>query len=160
MNSTAKILVPGQEWLVRTDEGKLGALSKSRKGYTFFKNGEAFGFKNLNDARTQLGIELFEESLKKNSNEAESKTFAIYDYPCRTKPFDPVYNVKEKLPLYAKNIKSKSRYCAGYYVIKFRKGWIRTFCPKLITLQRYPYFGPFKTEAEVKSVLNNVNSKL
>jgi len=103
---------------------------------------------------------LFEESLKKTAGDVETKTFSIHDYPCRTKPFDPVYNVKEKLPLYAKNIKSKSRYCAGYYVIKFRKGWIRTFCPKLITLQRYPYFGPFKTEAEVKSVLNNVNSKL
>ena len=45
MNSTAKILVPGQEWLVRTDDGKIGALSKSRKGYTFFKNGHAFGIR-------------------------------------------------------------------------------------------------------------------
>ena len=77
MNSTAKILVPGQEWLVRTDDGKIGALSKSRKGYTFFKNGYAFGFKNLNDVKTQLGIELFEESLKKTAGELEPKTFAI-----------------------------------------------------------------------------------
>ena len=68
-----------------------------------------------------------------------------------------MYSVRQKLPLYAKSAKSKSQYCAGYYVIKFRKGWVKSYCPKLITLERYPYHGPFKTETEMKSVLNNVN---
>jgi hypothetical protein len=27
----------------------------------------------------------------------------------------------------------------------------------LITLQRYAYYGPFKTESDMKSMLNNVN---
>jgi hypothetical protein len=68
-----------------------------------------------------------------------------------------MYNVKKKLPLFAKSDKSKSQYCAGYYVIKFRKGWVKSFCPKLITLERYPFQGPFKTESEMKSTLNIVN---
>ena len=49
---------------------------------------------------------------------------------------------------------SKSLYCAGYYIIKFRKGWVKSFCPKLITLERYQYQGPFKTETEMRSSLN------
>jgi hypothetical protein len=68
-----------------------------------------------------------------------------------------VYNVRKKLPLFAKSDKSKSQYCAGYYVIKFRKGWVKSLCPKLITLERNNYYGPFKTENEMKIVLNTVN---
>ena len=56
-----------------------------------------------------------------------------------------------------KSSDSKSLYCAGYYCIKFEKGWVKSFCPKKITLERYPYKGPFKTEIEMKQVLANVS---
>lgn len=157
MNSTAKVLVPNKEWLVTDNDQKIGAISKSKKGYVFHRNGKEVGFKNLADVKAQLGIVLFEEGMKRTTGDTDNKGYTIYEYPCSSKPFEPVYSVKEKLPLYAKSAKSKSRYCAGYYIIKFRKGWVKSFCPKLITLQRYPYYGPFKTEVEMKSMLNNVN---
>jgi hypothetical protein len=157
MNSTAKVLVPNKEWLVTDNNKKIGAISKSKKGYIFHRNGREMGFKNLADVKAQLGIVLFEEGMKRTTGDTENKGHMIYDYPCSSRPYEPVYSVKEKLPLYAKSAKSKSRYCAGFYIIKFRKGWVKSFCPKLITLQRYPYYGPFKTEVEMKSMLNNVN---
>ena len=155
--NTAKVLIPNKEWVVTENQQKIGAITKDKKGYHFIHKGKAVGFKNLNELKTQLGIELFEESIKKATRDNDNKNYIIYDYPCSSKPFDPVYSIKEKLPLFAKSDKSKSRYCAGYYVIKFRKGWVKSFCPKLITLERYPYYGPFKTEAEMKTTLNNVN---
>ena len=94
---------------------------------------------------------------KQQTDSQEPKSFFIYDYPCTSKPYVPVYNVKKKLPLYANSAKSKSQYCAGYYIIKFRKGWVKSFCPKLITLERYPYHGPFKTESEMRDQLNITN---
>lgn len=157
MNSTAKVLVPNKEWLVTDNNQKVGAITKNKKGYLFIKKGRTFGFKTLSEVKAQLGIELFEESLKKTVKEIEIKNYSIYDYPCRTKPYEPVYSIKNKLPLFAKSPKSKSRYCAGYYIILRDKGWATSFCPKLITIQRYPYHGPFKTESEMKSVLNNIN---
>jgi hypothetical protein len=48
-------------------------------------------------------------------------------------------------------------YCAGYYIIRFDKGWVKSHCPKLITLERYPYNGPFKSELEMRSELSRVN---
>ena len=48
-----------------------------------------------------------------------------------------MYDVKRKLPLFTKSKKSKSLYCAGYYIIQFEKGWVKSFCPKLITIERY-----------------------
>jgi hypothetical protein len=158
MNSTAKVLVPNQEWLVTDNNKKIGAISKNKKGYVFYHKGKTVDFKNINDIKTQLGIALFEEGIKKIKNDSTDKNYNIYDYPCSSKPYEPVYSVKEKLPLYAKSSKSKSRYCAGHYIIKFRKGWVKSYCPKLITLQRYPYHGPFKTEIEIKSLLNSIKS--
>ncbi len=158
MNSTAKVLVPDKEWLVTSDNNKkIGAITKNKKGYVFYKNGQSLGFKNLTDIKAQLGIELFEEGFKKVKKDIDNKNYYIYDFPCRTKPYEPVYSVKSKLPLFAKSPKSKSRYCAGYYVILRGKGWATSFCPKLITVQRYPYHGPFKTEQEMKTMLNNLN---
>jgi hypothetical protein len=60
--------------------------------------------------------------------------------------------------LFTKSNASKSLYCAGYYTIKFEKGWVRSFCPKLITIERYENKGPFKSEFEMKAVLSNAKS--
>jgi hypothetical protein len=49
-------------------------------------------------------------------------------------------------------------YCAGYYIIKFEKGWVKSFCPKVITIERNEHKGPFKTEIEMKMVLSNAKS--
>jgi hypothetical protein len=158
MNTISKVLIPNKEWLIKDGDSKIGSISKNKLGYLFHKNGHQVPFSTLTEVKIQLGIENLEETTKKfkvNSPAGDEKT--IYDYPCSSKPFEPVYSVKEKLPLFAKSSKSKSQYCAGYYVIKFRKGWVKSFCPKLITLERYPYYGPFKTETEMKSMLNTVN---
>lgn len=160
MNSTAKTLVPNKEWLIQDGGIKIGGISKDKKGYAFYKKGNKVSFKTLAEINAAFGVALSEENVKKIKEEAaENKNYAIYDYPCGSKPYGPVYNVKKKLPLFAKSDKSKSQYCAGYYVIRFRKGWVKSFCPKLITLDRYPYHGPFKTESEMKSVLNTVNKQ-
>ena len=69
------------------------------------------------------------------------------------------FNVKNKLPLFTKSRKSKSLYCAGFYCIEFEKGWVKSFCPKLITLERYRYQGPFKTKIEMREALGKANAK-
>lgn len=157
MNSTAKTLIPDKEWLVRYGDQKLGSVAKSKKGYVFLKNGQAKSFENLSDIKAQFGISIFEEGIKKVKREIGNNDFFIYDFPCSARPYDPVYSIKKKLPLFSKSHKSKSQYCAGYYIIQFRKGWTKSFCPKLITLERYAYLGPFKTEQEMKIKLKEAN---
>jgi hypothetical protein len=159
MNSTAKVLIPNKEWLLKDGTTKIGSVAKAKKGYVFLKKGKQVGFKDLAEINAQFGIAIFEESIKKSKKEVTEDSHCIYDFPCRTQPFNPVYSVKDRLPLYTKNLKSKSRYCAGYYVIKFQKGWLKSFCPKLITLERNPYQGPFKTAQEMKVVLNKLNKE-
>lgn len=149
MNLT-KVLIPNKEWIVRNEDSKIGSVAKKKRGYEFFRKGQKYDFASLEDIKKELGISLVSSSTPTNTDTGH----IIYGFLCSCEPFEPIYNIKKKLPLFAKSSKSKSQYCAGYYVIKFRKGWVKSFCPKLITLERYPFAGPFKTEIEMKSVLN------
>lgn len=155
MNSTAKTLIPNKEWVIRSNNQKIGSITKSNKGYTFLKNGKAVALKSLSEIDTLFGGIHFETNQNKVKSNTEN---SIYDFPCSSKPYDPVYDVKRKIPLFAKSSKSKSQYCAGYYIIKFKKGWVKSFCPKLITLERYQFVGPFKLEADMKLVLKQVSN--
>ena len=158
MSSTAKILIPEKEWLIRNGTEKIGSISKVKKGYIVLRNGNAVPFKDLAEVKSAIGIAMFEESINKVKKEIDRTTeHSIYNFPCKSKPYEPLFNVQKKLPLYTKRLKSKSQHCAGHYIIKFRKGWVKSFCPKLITLERYPYQGPWKTEEESKVALKKAN---
>lgn len=157
MNSV-KTLVRNKEWLIRDSQHKIGSVAKAKKGYVFLRKGKQINFQNLSEIKIQFGISAFDENTK-NIKEPVDTNYSIYNYPCRSKPYDPVYSVKKKLPLFAKSPKSKSQYCAGYYIVYRKNGWAASFCPKLITIERYQYQGPFKTEAEMKSVLSEMNKE-
>ena len=68
-----------------------------------------------------------------------------------------MYDLKKKRALFTKSKKSKSLYCAGYFIIHFDKGWVKSFCPKEVTLEKYEHKGPFKTELEMRQELSRAN---
>lgn len=151
--TTAKVLVPNKFWILENDGEKLATLSKEKKGYSLLCRGQRYDISNLNEIKERFGITITEEAIKQEQKTADAAN-EIYGYPVNGKACNPLWNVQKKLPIYAKSAKSKSLYCAGYYVIRFRKGWVKAFCPKLITLERNPYQGPFTTVLEMRSVLN------
>jgi hypothetical protein len=153
-----KPVIDGKFWIVEAEGEKLGTLAKEKKGYSFLRKGQKVDIADLAVFQTLFGITINEEQLKQEKTKSQSKEidWNIYEFPCSSKPYNPVYDVQKKLPIYSKSDKSKSQYCAGYYVIKFRKGWVKSFCPKLITLERYGHRGPFKTEIEMRHVLSTI----
>jgi len=154
MSTIAKTLVPNKSWLIRSEDKKLGTINRDKKGFNLFVKGKKI-FLKKQELTDKLGLILPEKS-SGTENKATISNI-IYGYPCGSRPYHPVYNIKKKLPIYSKSNKSKSLYCAGYYIIKFRKGWVKSFCPKLITLDRYEFHGPFRTEEEMKQQLSIVN---
>lgn len=147
MITHAKVLIPNKFWILETDGEKIGTLSKEKKGYSVLCKGQKIEVGDLKEITERFGITITEEAIKK---EKQSKITPqdIYGFPINGRAFGPLWNVQKKLPIYAKSSKSKSLYCAGYYIVKFRKGWVKGFCPKLITLERNPFQGPFKTKEE------------
>ena len=157
----AKVLVPNKIWILENGGKKVGTLNKEKKGFSFYRKGEKINISTKEEIEIQFGEDVTKEVEKiiKITDKKKEKSSDVYDYPCSSNPHNPVYNIKKKLPIYSKSSKSKSLYCAGYYVIQFRKGWVKSFCPKLITLERYPFNGPFKTEEEMKIVLSQLSKE-
>jgi hypothetical protein len=116
------------------------------------KQGEMF-FSRRSDLVKQFGKEFFLKETDKDISKLED--FECHGYPTKWKPHKSMYNIRKKLPLFTKSNQSKSLFCAGHYIIKFPKNWVRSFCPKLITVERYSYYGPFKSEEEAKEALSH-----
>ena len=151
----AKPIVDGKFWIVEKDGTKIATLHKkeNNKFMLSSKDGEAY-FNKKDDLIKQFGKDFFQNKVKAKPVDVPDKD--VHTYPAACKPYNAMYDVQRKLPLYTKSLQSKSLYCAGYYAIQFNKGWVKSFCPKLITVERYPYKGPFRTELELKQVLSNV----
>lgn len=58
---------------------------------------------------------------------------------------------------YAKTSKSKSRYAAGFWLIKFDTGWSGALCPKCTTLDQYGHEGPIQSKLEMNTILRQKN---
>jgi hypothetical protein len=151
----AKPIIDNKFWIVEENGSKVGVLKiTEQKKYIFSSKNAITTFDTKKKIVEQFGPEFFiKKSIEKKVKTEED--LDVHGYPTSTLPYNPLFDVKRHLPLFTKSNKSKSVYCAGYYIIKFDKGWVRSFCPKLITIERYPYEGPFKTEIEMKHRLSN-----
>jgi hypothetical protein len=153
----AKPIVDGKFWIVEHNGSKIATLHKkeNNKFILSSKDGEVM-FNKKQDLTKQFGEKFFLSNPKVKITKVELNE--CHGFPTSVKPYNNMYDVRRRLPLFTKSNASKSLYCAGYYTIKFNKGWVKSFCPKAITLERNEYRGPFKTEIEMKQVLSSAKS--
>ena len=151
----AKPIIQDKFWIVEKDGSKFATLRKNEDNHFVLSNETGMKvFPSKESLTKQFGKDFFIAKIIKEADTAEP--WEVHGYPTSTDPHNAMFDIRKKLPLFTKSEDSKSLYCAGYYTIKFDKGWVKSFCPKLITLQRYEYRGPYKTEIEMRQVLSNV----
>lgn len=152
----AKPIIDDKFWIVEKDGEKFATLRKDEENRFVMSNEAGIKiYNNKTDLTKQFGKNFFVVKIVKEAHNSEP--CEVHGYPSSIEPHNSMFDIKKRLPLFTKSKDSKSLYCAGYYVIRFDKGWVKSFCPKLITLQRYEFKGPFKTEVEMKQVLSNVS---
>jgi hypothetical protein len=153
----AKPIVDGKFWIVEQDGEKVGTLHKkeNNKFMLSSKSGQHF-FGRKEELIKAFGKDFFGTKIETTVSSIEVRD--VYGYPTSCYPHNPMFNVQKKLPLFTKSRESKSIFCAGYYLIHFNKGWLKAFCPKLITIERNESRGPFKTKLEMKQAFANVKS--
>jgi hypothetical protein len=141
----------------------LGILNKDVQDHYFYITGkELLEFDNDNQVQEHFGnVKLFEEQIGTSAKVQDTYYIGGYavDYP---DPFaieegHPDYN--PDLPLYSKIERNSVYYSAGYYCINFEKGWKQANSPKLATLEKYGYEGPYKTELEMRQRLRFLNKQ-
>ena len=153
MSLLAKQIVKNKCWIVEDDGAKVGAIIDNGHGVTLLQNKgrERFSsIKNLSDRHNIIVDKTKPVKVVKESHD-------VYGYPCDYNAQNILWDVPKKLPVFTKGNKSKSFFCAGYYIVQFNNGWVKSYCPKLITLNRYPYQGPYKTQEEMQEQLRIAN---
>jgi hypothetical protein len=154
MEIKAKPVIDGKFWIIENNGIKVGILQKDEtEKFVLSSKTDKSVFKDIKSIEKKFGKNFFISAKKEKTTNPNE----IYGFPTNCEPHNPMYDLKKKLPLFTKSDASKSVYCAGYYAIKFDKGWVKSFCPKLITVQRYESRGPFRTELELKQEIANVN---
>ena len=155
----AKTLIKDKFWIVEENGQKLGTLQKQdNNGWIFLGKTSKETFQNKEDVVEKFGdIFTIDPKSIETPIEPEPAQYEVHGYPVNQKPYNPVFDVQKQIPIYGKTPKSRSLFGAGYYIIQFPKGWRKAYCPKLITLQRYPFKGPMKSKIEMQQLLNEAN---
>ena len=138
----AKPVVPNQFWILKEGDIKIGNIEAAPGGFDVKINNQVQNFKTLNTIKQKVNID-FEPAAKRSKNKTSN---LVHGYTTSSKAHNAIFDVKHQVPLWTKEPRSKSWYAAGWYRVKQGCNWETVFCPKLITLQRYPYSGPFYTE--------------
>lgn len=150
MKLNARPIVDDTFWIIERNGEKVGTL-RHGDDYILTVNQKNFRYPDLNTLSQKLDIDFTKPAAQIAT--VEKRQYDVHGYPCKTEPYNGIYDLKRKLPLYTKTEKSQSFYCAGYYAIEFENGWVKAYCPKLITLSRNRFLGPFKTKLEMQEQL-------
>lgn len=157
MSLLAKSIVRNKCWVVEDDGKKVGSILTNPNGVVLISNRGRENFLNLKTLSAMYDITIEKPEPKKK---VITENYDVYGYPCEHNAKNILWDVPKRLPVFTKGRKSKSFFCAGYYIVKFNNGWVKSYCPKLITLNRYEYQGPFKTQEEMIENLKKANGEL
>lgn len=148
----AKSVIKNKFWVVEDGGEKVATIQATEDGgCVYVHNEKREHFPSVTLLKKKYNIRFTSSNIKNNSN-----TNLVYGYPVIGKVYNPVYDVQRKFAVFTKTLKSRSLFCAGYFIIKTDNEWIGTFCPKNLTLNRYNYIGPFKTPAEMTRKLKEM----
>lgn len=145
MGLKAKPIVKNQSWIVIDGDTKVGNVVSTGSGFQVRLGDKISTFDSTKTIKRKISIE-FESAF--NNKTKENLDYAIW--PTVSKTYNNVFDVKRKLHLFTKTLKSRCYHVAGWFRVKMNDEWKTIFCPKYIFIQRYDYHGPFmnKTDAD------------
>ena len=154
----AKPVIKNKFWIVEQEGNKIATIQAIEDGgYVYVHNQERHRYASIKLLTKDHNVVFDSGTVKKEKSVPQEHQ--VYEYPVAQRPWNILWDIKHQFPVYTKTNKSKSFYCAGYYTIKFNNGWVKSFCPKFITLNRYEYQGPYKTKFEMQEQLRLANGK-
>lgn len=145
-------VVKNKFWIVERDGEKVATIQTTDDGIVWVDDSHREKYPTIKMLKDRHNVDFVKPTKTKTSTSHD-----VSGFPTSGKPHNPLYDVSRKLPIYTKDAKSKSFYCAGYYLVKLGNNWSKVYCPKLITLQRYEFRGPFKTTEEQVTELRIAN---
>jgi hypothetical protein len=147
----AKTIVKNKFWIVEDEGEKIATIQAVPDGVVLVKDFKREKFVDFKLLRDQYNIKITKPT---KVPKPASNNHSIYGLPVNSKPHNITYDVRKRIPFFTKSNKSKSFFCAGYYVVYINNQWSMQFCPKNITINRYSYYGPYSTAVAATQKLN------
>lgn len=139
----AKPVVDKRFWILQENNRKIGNIEACAGGFQVKIENRTETYKTLRMMEQRANIHF-----ETNAPLGKPSTHSVNGYATNCKVYNPVWDVPHQLPLFTKSSKSKSWFAAGWYAVKRGRNWKVVQDPKLITLERYPYHGPFHTSVQ------------
>jgi hypothetical protein len=141
----AKPVIANQYWILHRDNQKVGNIEACDGGYQVKINNSISQYRTIDMAAQRAQIEFVPADAT-----ADHKPNLVHGYPAAGRVHNAVWNIPLKLPLFTRSAKSKSWFAAGWYAVYRNRTWRVVQDPKLITLERYQYRGPFQSESQAQ----------
>ena len=149
----AKTILQDKFWLIETNEGtKKGTITAHDSFVTVVIDGSPKSYDTLDKACWDLAINVENTTAIKEQLTSQAEE-SVLGYPTKCASFNPIWDIKRKIPVFTKTAKSKTLHAAGYYIVQFDTGWVPSFCPKVSTLDSNTYQGPYKDKLEMRAQL-------
>ena len=155
----AKPLIEDRFWILSKNGKSIGILNKlGQYNYVVTKDSRKISFNSRKNLLKQYPLRFIKFG-KEDTSDTKVEN-EVYNYPINSvSGYNTIFDLNRKLPMFTKRVDSKCWFCAGHYIINFNKiGWTTAYCPKLITLDRYEFNGPYKTTVDAKDALKYVKS--
>lgn len=139
----AKPVIANRYWILKKDDRKIGTVEADNQGFSVTVENQVSRFKTIPMVRKNTDID-FQPEFKTTKPQRDQ----VYGYVVGCRAFNIIWDVQRRIPLFTKMSKSKSQYAAGWFQIQQHKKWKVIRNPKLITLDRYKFVGPFHTQEQ------------
>lgn len=150
MSLIAKPVVKNKFWIVEEGGNKVATIQKDQDRVVWVASQNRQTFPNLDLLKNHYNV-VFDRPAKSVSTTENS----AYGYPTDSRPHNVVWDLKNQVPLYTQDRRSKCYYAAGWYVLDGRV----VFCPKSIYINRNIFSGPYRTEEEAVNEQINTNTR-
>jgi len=149
----ARTIIKNKYWVVEQSGKKVATIQAVENGgFVYVQNNNREQYPSVKTLGKKYNIQF-----TPNSNKAKPEQIKeVYGFPAEGRIYNAMFDVKHQMALYTKMPKSRSHYCAGWYLVNTNSKWVKTFCPKTIVISRYPCHGPFKTQEQAIEKLNNI----
>ena len=150
-NLVAKPIIKDQYWVVTDGDKKVGNVIATGSGFDVIVNGKNLHYENTSEIQKKNQIEFLKVKTLKSKSD---RPYA--EFPTTDKVYNSMMDVKRKLHLYTKSIKSKCFHAAGWYVMNHTGQNKVVFCPKYIFIKKYQYTGPYRSRLEAENQINSI----
>lgn len=145
MTVIAKPVIEQKYWILTENDQKIGNVEAYDGGYQLKVKDRVSHFDSVENLQNDLNIVFEMPRIYQKTSVNE-----VHGYPVNIKPYNPVWDITRRIPLFTAEKRSTCWIAAGWYRITRDDCTKSVLCPKLIILQRYNNIGPFRTLEEAE----------